>query len=346
MAPASIGIVGTGENARDHAAACRAIPGVELVAICDVSDRALTTFGDEFACPNRYRSLQAMLALHPLDLLVISTWGPHHAPLALEAMASARVRAVLVEKPMAMNAEEASEMVSLARATGTLLAEGFKWRYDPQHHTAFELLSSGRIGTVRSIHSAFSAPLAGRMEQQNWRFDPARGGGSLYDTASYLIHFARAVMDADPNSVMATAPDASTSGAEMSAAMILEFTGGRIALLQSSYTQAYHQAITVIGDDGWLRYDIPFDSRSSRDAEFVRTPPLPSRLDLHGNDFSHEVLRFPPCNQFIEQLKSILHALEAAGDVPASGQFAVGSMATLDALRASIASGSRQVVSR
>jgi len=344
MAPASIGIVGTGENARDHATACRSLPDAELVAICDISEDALDRFGDEFECGNRYLSLQALLSSHPLDLLVISTWGPHHAPLAFEAMESGRVRALLVEKPLAMNAVEASAMVRLAQTTGTLLAEGFKWRYDPQHRAGFELIRSGRVGSVRSIHAAFSAPLAWRMEEQNWRFDPARGGGSLYDTASYLIHFARAAMDADPLSVMAAAPDVSVGGAELSAAMILQFSQGRVALLQSSYTQAYHQAITVIGDNGWIRYAIPFDSRSSRDAEFVTAPPLAARIDIHGDDFSHEVLHFPPCNQFIAQLESLLHALEAAADVPASGQFAVGSMATMDALRASISSGTGQVV--
>ncbi|MFM8515657.1 MAG: Gfo/Idh/MocA family protein [Actinomycetota bacterium] len=333
-----IGIVGTGENARDHAAACRAL-SADLVAICDISAEALERFGNEFDCANRYQSLESLLDAHHLDVLIISAWGPHHAPLALQAMDSGRVRAVLVEKPMAMNAAEAAEMVNRSRETGTVLVEGFKWRYDPQHHAAFELLASGRIGAVRSVHGAFSAPLAGRAGADNWRFDPARGGGSLYDTASYLVHFARAAMNGDPISVMAVTPDATEGGAELSAAMILEFDEGRVALLQSSYTQAYHQSVTVIGAEGYLRYVIPFDSRSSRDAEFVTTPPLAARIDIHGNDFSLETLEFPPCNQFEAQLTAVFGALRTGGQVPASGEFAVGSMATLDALRTSIASG-------
>lgn len=337
----TIGIVGTGENARDHAAACRAL-SADLVAICDISAEALERFGNEFDCANRYLSLDELLDSHSLDVLVISTWGPHHAPLALQAMDSGRVRAILVEKPIAMNAAEAVEMVNRSRETGTLLVEGFKWRYDPQHRAAFELLASGRIGTVRSVHGAFSAPLAGRAGADNWRFDPARGGGSLYDTASYLVHFARVAMKGDPISVMAIAPDATEGGAELSAAMILEFDEGRLALLQSSYTQAYHQSVTVIGTEGYMRYVIPFDSRSSRDTEFVTTPPLAARIKIHGNDFSHELVEFPSCNQFVAQLEAVLEALRTRGQVAASGEFAVGSMKTLDALRTSIASG-RQV---
>lgn len=336
----SIGIVGTGENARDHAAACQAL-SADLAAICDISADALARFGSEFDCRNRYQSLEALLDAHHLDILIISTWGPHHAPLALQAMDSGRVRAVLVEKPVAMNAAEAAGMVARARETGTLLVEGFKWRYDPQHRAAFDLLASGRIGAVRSVHGVFSAPLAGRVGGGNWRFDPVRGGGSLYDTASYLVHFARAAMRGEPRTVLAIAPDATEGSAEMSAAMVLGFDEGRVALLQSSYTQAYHQAVTVIGTEGYLRYAIPFDSRSSRQAEFVTAPPLMARIDISGNDFSHEVLEFPPCNQFVAQLEAVIEALRTGGQVLASGEFAVGSMATLDALRESIASGCR-----
>lgn len=338
-----IGIVGTGENARDHAVACRVI-GAELVAICDISADALDRFGDEFACTNRYQSLDALLAQHEIDVLVISTWGPHHAPLALQAMDSGRCRVVLVEKPMAMNADESRAMVTRSRETDTMLVEGFKWRYDPQHHAAFELLAAGRIGAVRSVHAAFSAPLASAMGEGNWRFDPTRGGGSIYDTASYLVHFARAAMGDEPRAVMATTADFGDSGAELSAAMILEFTNGRVALLQSSYAQAYHQAVTVIGTEGFLRYTTPFDSRSSRDAEFVTTPPLVARIDIYGNDFTHETLEFPPCNQFEAQLRAILEALRTGDGVPASGAFALGSAATLDAVCASILSGRKERV--
>jgi len=334
----SVGIIGTGENARDHAAACRAV-SAELVAICDISPEAVERFGNEFDCANRYQSLESLLHAHHLDVLIISTWGPHHAPLALQAMDSGRVRAVLVEKPMAMDAAEAVEMVNRSRETGTLLVEGFKWRYDPQHRAAFDLLASGRIGVVRSVHGAFSAPLAGRVGADNWRFDPARGGGSLYDTASYLVHFARTVMKGDPVTVMAIVPDPTEGRAELSAAMILEFDEGRVALLQSSYTQAYHQAVTVIGTEGYLRYVVPFDSRSSREAEFVTTPPLAARIDIHGNDFSHETLEFAPCNQFEAQLTAVFDALRTGEQMSASGEFAMGSTATLDALRTSIVSG-------
>jgi predicted dehydrogenase len=333
-----VGIVGTGENARDHAAACRAV-SAELAAICDISTESLERFGDEFDCANRYLSLDELLDAHLLDVLVISTWGPHHAPLTLQAMDSGRVRAILVEKPIAMNAAEALAMVARAEETGTLLVEGFKWRYDPQHQAAFELLASGRIGEVRSVHGCFSAPLVGRAGASNWRFDPSRGGGSLFDTASYLVHFARAVMHGDPVAVVAITPDSSEGGAELSAAMALEFTRGRVALLQSSYAQAYHQAMTVIGTEGYMRYVLPFDSRSSRETEFVTTPPLVARIEIHGNDFSHELVEFPACNQFVAQLEAVLEALRTGGQVAASGEFAVGSMKTLDALRTSIASG-------
>ena len=55
-----VGIIGTGENARDHGRACRNVEQAELVAICDISAEALQRFGDEFDVANRYTSPQEM----------------------------------------------------------------------------------------------------------------------------------------------------------------------------------------------------------------------------------------------------------------------------------------------
>ncbi len=341
-----VGIIGAGENARDHARACRILPGFTLVAICDASAKALVRFGGEFQVPNRYRDLASMLVAHEFDLLIVSVWGVYHASIALEAMESGRTRAILVEKPLTMNAIEARRMTDVAEQTGVLLMEGFKWRYDPQHTKGMEIMRSGRLGDIRTVLGAFSSPMANVSDPAGWRFDASRGGGSLLDTASYLVHFARMVMGSEPLSVIASSDRGlpSSDAVERNASFLLDFGGGRTALLQSSYVQAFFQATMVIGTLGWMRFNTPFDARGSREAEFVTSQPLETTVEVFGNDFSHEVLRFAPCNQFEAQLASVAECLQTGVPALASGANAIGSMVVLDALKTSLRSGSVVVV--
>lgn len=345
--PIRVGIVGAGENARDHARACQAVPGVRLTAIADVQPAAAARLGAEFTCPAQYTDLTAMLDAHQLDVVIVSVWGRHHAEVANAVMRHGTVSAVLVEKPLSLNAAEAAHMVSISDATGVLLFEGFKWRYDPQHLAAAELLAAGRIGQVQTVVGVFSSPLVGHAPAGNWRFRASVGGGSLNDTASYLIHLARLAMSADPVTAFAVSgPLAGPAGdqAELAAAMVLDFGGGRTAILQSSYRQAYCQQVSVLGETGWLRFNLPFDARSTRHAEFVDTPPLPGTVDVFGDDFSHERLTYPACDQFAAQLQHVCDCVAGRATPMATGAFAVGGMATLDALRASARSGAAEPV--
>ena len=333
-------IVGAGENARDHGRACRLSPRVELAAICDVSPEALARFGAEYDVSARYTDLEAMLRTESPDLVIVSTWGVHHAEVAIRAARSGGVRAILVEKPISMTGAECERMIAAAREHGVLLAEAFKWRHDPQHLRVQELIDAGRIGRVRAVHGAFTSPLVRFAEPTNWRYDPARGGGSIYDTAGYLVHFARWVAGAEPVRAYATASFAPGKDAELSAAIVLSFPNGAVAHLTSSYEYGYCQATHVIGTNGWIGLDLPFDQRSVREQEFVEKEDLPAIVRVHHDSFDTEVYRFAPRNQFDLQLDHLCDAIDGTAAFRISPAFSLGNMRALDAIRASIETGS------
>ena len=199
-----VGIIGAGENARDHGRACRNVDEAELVAICDISADALQRFGQEFCVSRRYTDLAEMLDREELDIVVISTWGVYHAELCVAVAGAGKVRAVLVEKPISITAAECEQMISVAGRNGVLLAEAFKWRHDPQHLRVKEIIDTGRIGRPMSIQGTFSSPLIRFAAPTNWRYDRSRGGGSVFDTAGYLIHLARYLFDDEPRRVYAS----------------------------------------------------------------------------------------------------------------------------------------------
>lgn len=335
-----VGIIGAGENARDHGRACRNVDGAELVAICDISAEALQRYGEEFGVSRRYTRVAEMLDQEEPDIVVISTWGVYHAELCKAAAGSGKVRAILVEKPISITAAECEEMIAAARQHGVLLAEGFKWRHDPQHLRVKELVEEGRIGQPMSIHGAFSSPLIRFAAPTNWRYDRARGGGSVFDTAGYLIHLARHLFDDEPRRVYATgSPPIEGADVEMSAAILLEFAGNRTAQLTSSYEYGYCQATHVLGTRGWIRMDLPFDQRSVREQEFVEKEDLPATVQVYHDNFNTEVYRFTSVNQFDLQLSHLCDCLATNRPHRIAPEFSLGNMRTIDAIHASIRSG-------
>jgi xylose dehydrogenase (NAD/NADP) len=331
-----VGIVGTGENARDHGRACARLAETELVAICDRSPTALERFGQAFDVPARYDSLDVMLAQETLDILIVSVWGTYHAQVSNTAASSDKVRAILVEKPISMNAAECCEMIAQARTHDVLLMEGFKWRHDPQHLRVREIIESGRLGQVKSIHGTFSSPLVRYAPANNWRYDHTRGGGSVFDTASYLIHFSRLTFQAEPVRVYAVGSYIESSSVEMSANILLEFPDGRNAQLTSSYQYGYCQTIEILGTRGCLRMDLPFDARSVREKEFAEKDDLPATFRVAYDNFDAEVYRFAPVNQFELQLAHLCACLEGNTPPRIPPEFSLGNMRVIDAVRESL----------
>jgi len=335
-----VGIVGAGENARDHGRSCHDVEQTELVAICDISEAALKRFGDEFSVSNQYSSLDEMLAREALDIVVVSTWGVHHAEVSNTVARSGKVRAILVEKPISATATECEGMIAAAAEHDVLLTEGFKWRHTPQHLRLRDILDSGQIGRVMSLQATLSAPLVRFISAQNWRYDRHRGGGSVYDTAGYLIHFARYVMGTEPWRVYAVGSfDEEIADVEMSASILLEFPGGASAKLTSSYQYGYCQATEVLGTRGWVRMDLPFDQRSIRDQEFIEKEELPSTIEVFLDNFDGEVYQFQPVNQFDLQLLHLCECLEKGASNRIPPEFSLGNMRVIDAVLESIQTG-------
>jgi predicted dehydrogenase len=326
------GIIGTGTIALDHAVTCLGNPKVELAAACDLSAEAVNAFGDRFRVPNRYTDLDRMLSEERLDIAIVATWGPAHAPVSIAAANSGNVRAILCEKPIAGNAAECEAMVTAARQNGVVLVEAFKWRHDPQHVRIKEIIDSGRIGRVVSVQATFSSPLVRFAEPDNWRYDRRRGGGSVYDTACYLIHFSRFVIGEEPHRAYAVGRFIETADADMTAVIQLEFPGGATAQLTSSYQYGYCQATEVLGLTGWIRADLPFDQRSVREQEFVEKEDLPATVEVFHDNFDHEVHRFAAVDQFALQFDHLVECLETDTPHRIPAEFSLGNMRVIDAV--------------
>ncbi len=123
------GILGTGRIARDFAAGLRATPDAVLAAVASRSDEGAQAFATQFDVPRAFGSYQALVDCPDVDIVYIATPHPMHAANALLALRADK--AVLCEKPFAMNRREAGEIVALARAKNLFLMEAMWTRFMP-----------------------------------------------------------------------------------------------------------------------------------------------------------------------------------------------------------------------
>ena len=183
--PLTVGVIGAG-----WVATARHIPSfqrdarVRVEALLDTDLETAQSAARRLQVPHAYGKLADFLN-HGLDVVSICTPPWTHAPLAIEALR--RGCHVLVEKPMAMSAEEATGMVEVARATGAKLCVAHNFLFSRSMRRALLLLERGEVGEVQhAIALQFSSP---RRRLPRWY--PQLPGGLFFDESPHMIYLLR-----------------------------------------------------------------------------------------------------------------------------------------------------------
>ena len=185
-----IAFAGTGSINKVHARAAQQC-GAELVAVVNHKPATMATFAESFGIARQYESVEALLKDGYVDALVVSTPNYLHAPQTIAAL-KAGVH-VMVEKPMAMNAQEAEQMCAAAKKSGATLMVAHCWRFDPEvlwlKAHAKEL---GKIIRTKGIGVHTHWGPAGWFTQRD-----LAGGGAMVDMGIHALDTARFLLD-DP----------------------------------------------------------------------------------------------------------------------------------------------------
>lgn len=172
--------------------ALKTIEDVQVVAVSSARLESARSAADAFGVSHAYDDWRAMLEAHALDFVAIATPTVYHAPMTLAALdAGAHV---LCEKPTAMNADEARQMLERADALGRVHAIGHELRFNPNRRKIRQLLADGALGQVRhvnivNISSTWGDP-ASRPSGDWWSL-AEMGGGRLGANGSHQIDLLR-----------------------------------------------------------------------------------------------------------------------------------------------------------
>lgn len=261
-----VGVIGTGFGSTVQIPAFRANPRVEVVAVASGQPGKARQVADRLGVPHAFDDWTKLVAAD-LDLVSITT-PPHlHHAMALAALNAGRH--VLCEKPMAMSAPEAEEMLSGADRARRVHVIDHELRFNPNRRKARTLLAEGFIGVPR--HVLLTAVNASRLDPAKpwgWWFDETRGGGLLGAVGSHQVDLLRYWLGditavtgtADPVVPERPLPDGSGRRrvtADEFTTFSLRFRSGAVGTVFLSCVAAHGVGprVEVWGDEGHLLLD-------------------------------------------------------------------------------------------
>jgi predicted dehydrogenase len=191
-----IGVIGSGFARRVQLPALAFVPGTRATAVASGRRANAEAVAREFGLPHVFTDGAELARSPDVDLVIVSSTPDSHARFAIAALEAGKH--VLCEKPTALDAFEAAQMLAAAERRPDRLAWiDHELRYEPNRRKARELIRSGAIGEVRHVELGLKPYLRGDGRPQasdapwNWWFDAARGGGILGAVGSHLIDLCR-----------------------------------------------------------------------------------------------------------------------------------------------------------
>lgn len=268
------GILGAGRISRQFATALASLEGSRIAAVGARSLDSARRFAEEFSIPKAYGNYSDLVNDPQVDVVYIGTLHPSHAENSLLALEAGK--AVLCEKPFAMNAAEAQAVIEVARSRGLFLMEAMWTRFFPLMGALKGMLRSGAIGEPRMLTADFGYRAEHDAEPR--AFQPALGGGALLDVGVYPVSLASDLFGPPCQSV--SFANLGKTGVDEEAAILLSHDSGRLSVLTTANRLDTPHEVRILGTEGMIRIHAPWWK--------------PSHLTLRrANQTNEETLEFP-----------------------------------------------------
>lgn len=326
------GVVGTA-----NIAVSKVVPAMQRGNWCEVvaiasrdRDRAKQA-AQSLGIPKAYGSYKELLEDDTID--VVYNPLPNHLHVPWSITAAEAGKHVLCEKPIALNVEEALQLLEVRDRTGVKIQEAFMVRTHPQWLGTRELIRAGRIGQLRSISGFFSYF---NPDPRNIRNQPELGGGALMDIGCYPVSMSRFLFEQEPDRVMGAIERDPELGVDRLTSVILDFSRGQSVFTCSTQLAPY-QRMQICGTRGRIEVEIPFNAPADRPTRVF----IDDGSDLFGSTI--ETREFQICNQYTIQADLFSQAILQNVEQPIPLEDAVRNMAAIDAIFRSTRSGAWEI---
>ncbi|GKW47104.1 Gfo/Idh/MocA family protein [Planococcus sp. NCCP-2050] len=261
----------------------------EMSAISSRGDRVYAA-ARELGIPKAYESYEALLDDPEIDAVYIPLPNNLHKEWVIKA--AEKGKHVLCEKPAALSAQEAKEMIEACEANGVKFMEAFMYQLHPQHARVKEIIASGEIGDVKLIKSSHSFYLNNR--EADIRMDKAMGGGSIYDVGSYCVQVIRHLTDSEPVKVQAIAELDEATGIDLTSTVYMKMDNGVKAMFDCSFDMINRNEYEVIGTEGKIKVPFAFrpDINGGIGKVIIQNNGMTREEKIYGDIYRMEIEQF------------------------------------------------------
>ena len=300
----------------------KVLPAMQKGEYCEITAMASQNLergkaaATQLGIPQAYGSYEELLADDNIDAVYIPLPNHLHVPWTKKALEAGKH--VLCEKPIGLNTAEAEDLLACAKKHSQLkVMEAFMYRHHPQWLKAQQLVSEGKIGDLRTIHSFFSYYNA---DPANIRNMDEIGGGGLMDIGCYCISLARFIFNSEPQRVLGKMEYDPEFKTDRLCSGLLDF-GDQSSTFTCSTQLTSYQRVNIFGTEGRIEIEIPFNA----------PPDQPCRI-WHQQDEKLEEITFELCDQYTIQGDLFSQAILNKTEVPTPLIDSVKNMRVLDAV--------------
>ena len=304
----------------------KVIPATQLSKTGDILALASRNLGkaqeqcERLSIPKAYGSYEELLSDPEIDAVYNPLPNHLHVPWTIKAAKAGKH--VLCEKPIALDTEEASLLLSVQLETGVFIQEAFMVRDNPQWHWVRDRIQEGAIGELKVIQSAFSYM---NRDPNNIRNMADIGGGGIYDIGCYPVFISRMLFGEEPvevTSLIEQDPDFKT---DRLASGIMKFPSGQSSFICSTQLVPY-QRVQVLGSEKRIEVEVPFNAPNE----------MPCRVFLDDGTVNHGRFKIvedlPVCDQYTKQAEAFEAKILSGKIDQAPLKDAIKNMCVIDAL--------------
>ncbi len=280
------GILGTGRIADRFIVDLKKVPGAEALAVASRSYTRAEFFAAKHHIPQIYSSYEELVKDPEIDVIYIAT--PHNFHKEHTLLCLTNGKHVLCEKPFAVNAKEARQMIAYAREKNLFLMEAMWSRFNPVYQRAMQWVNEGLIGEVRMLKADFGFRTAWQPEGR--LLNPALAGGSILDVAVYPLALASHLFGLKPVAIQALA-HVGASGVDEQAGIALKYANGQLAVLSSAIRTRIPNQALILGTEGLIWLPVFWRARL---AVLWRSRKMP-RITWGGIGYQYEAAEVGSC---------------------------------------------------
>ncbi len=321
MKETKIGIIGLGGVAQlIHLPILSKLKNVKINAVAEINKNRLKTVAGNFNIPNKFTDYKKMLEEVELDAVIVATPTKSHSEIAIEAMKQGKD--VLIEKPIAINYEEAKRVDDAARKYKRKAIVGMNFRYRPDAMLLKSLINSGEIGTPFYVRCGWTRK---QSSTEKWiQRRKEAGGGVLFDLGIVLLDLGIWLIDYPPiKSVSAQTFSHKVKGVEDSAVGFIRFKNSAVLNFEVSWSLHSEKDsfnLTVFGTEGTGHLN-PF--RAYKKIESTRIDYTPASSANPKNLFK---------KSYENELKYFISVIQGSSNILSSSAEALTRMKLLEAL--------------